>query len=521
MSSIEWWPLLAGLGLFLFGMKLMEEAISKLTGRTFKIFLRKHTANPVKAVASGTITTAILQSSTLVTLLVMSFTGAGIIGLKNGIGIILGANLGTTFTGWMVSLLGFKLNIQTVVLPVIALGGLGTIFLKTERLLHFSKFLMGFGFIFMGLGFMKDSFVSIAEGFNVSALQGKPLVMFLLTGFLLTAAIQSSSASVAIYLSALSAGILSIEQAVFMVMGSDLGTTVTAMIGTVNANAVKKKTGYAHLAINVIQVSMAVLFWRFYFNIINQIIDVNDTLIALVFFQSMMNLAGIVMLTPLLTPFTRWIDSLVNATSGNHSTYIDQTNPTEVVSAIEALRKELKLFAHKTLETLKDFFENGSSSYEALKEYENEITRFYLITGQQIMNKKESEMLSELSSAVRNWSLAVKDVKDVKHNYDALRNSSIDDKYGFHLLIKEKQLAFYRMVDELLNNPDSGMRSEARNLRRDLFALYNNKVNELFKRITEADIDYAGIMNLIREIGNSNELLAMETERVFNHKVTE
>lgn len=130
-------------------------------------------------------------------------------------------------------------------------------------------------------------------------------------------------------------------------------------------------------------------------------------------------------------------------------------------------------------------------------------------------------MLSELSSAVRNWSLAVKDVKDVKHNYDALRNSSIDDKYGFHLLIKEKQLAFYRMVDELLNNPDSGMRSEARNLRRDLFALYNNKVNELFKRITEADIDYAGIMNLIREIGNSNELLAMETERVFNHKVTE
>ncbi len=513
MSSVEWWPLLAGLGLFLFGMKLMEEAISKLTGRTFKIFLRRHTANPVKAVTAGTITTAILQSSTLVTLLVMSFTGAGIIGLKNGIGIILGANLGTTFTGWMVSLLGFKLNIQTVVLPVIAIGGLGTIFLKTERLLHFSKFLMGFGFIFMGLGLMKDSFMSIAEGFDASVLQGRPLIMFLLTGFLLTAAIQSSSASVAIYLSALAAGILNIEQAVFMVMGSDLGTTVTALIGTVNANAIKKKTGYAHFAINVIQVSMAVVLWRFYFHLIQHVLGVNDPLIALVFFQSMMNLAGIFLLTPLLTPFTRWIDSLVNAASGNHSRYIDQTSPAEVVSAIEALKKEVKLFARKSLETLNDFFENGSSSYTALKEYENEITRFYLLTGQQPMNKKESETVSELSSAVRNWSLAVKDVKDVKHNYDALRNSSVDAKYQFHLLLKEKQQGFYRIIGEILNTSDALKLDKARTMRQELFALYNSKASELFKQITEADMDYSGIMNLIREIGNSNELVVMGADR--------
>lgn len=519
MISVEWWPLLAGLGLFLFGMKLMEEAISKLTGRTFKIFLRRHTANPVKAVAAGTITTAILQSSTLVTLLVMSFTGAGIIGLKNGIGIILGANLGTTFTGWMVSLLGFKLNIQTVVLPVIAIGGLGTIFLKTERLLHFSKFLMGFGFIFMGLGFMKDSFMSIAEGFNVNVLQGKPLIMFLLTGFLLTAAIQSSSASVAIYLSALSAGILSIEQAVFMVMGSDLGTTVTAMIGTVNANAIKKKTGYAHFAINVIQVSMAVILWRFYFHIIQNIIGINDPLIALVFFQSMMNLAGIILITPLLTPFTRWIDSLARASAGNHSKFIQQTHPEEIISSIEALTKEVNLFARKSIETLQSLLEDGSGRYIELKEYENEITRFYIQAGQQTMNKNELEMLHELTSAVRNWSLAVKAFKNVKHNYDSLRNSSVNEKYRLYLLIKEKQREFYREIGELLNTHDDRKLNKAKTMRQELFALYNNKANELFKRITEADIDYAGIMNLIREIGNSNERGVMGAERGLHSQV--
>lgn len=519
MNLIEWWPLLAGLGLFLFGMKLMEEAISKLTGRAFKIFLRRHTAHPVKAVAAGTITTAILQSSTLVTLLVMSFTGAGIVGLKNGIGIILGANLGTTFTGWMVSLLGFKLNIQTVVLPVIAIGGLGTIFLKTEQLLHFSKFLMGFGFIFMGLGLMKDSFASMAGNFNVETLHGKPLALFLLSGFLLTAAIQSSSASIAIYLSALAAGMLSLEQVVFMVMGSDLGTTVTALIGTVNANAIKKKTGYAHFSINVIQVSMALLLWRIYFYIIEQLLGVYDPLIAVVLFQSLMNLAGIFLLTPLLTPFTRRIDRLVNPATGNHSKFIDQTNPSEVVSAMEALKKEVNLFIHKCLVTLNDLFENGLSSYTALKEYENEIMRFCIQAGQQTMNKRESLMLSELSASVRNWSLAVKDMKDVKHNYDALRNSSVEEKYLFHLLLKERQQAFYYLVDNIIKEGQKTEIEKIRQLRQELHALYSSKANEIFSRISSADLDYSGIMNLIRETGNSNELIVMGAERGMNNSV--
>lgn len=147
-QDIQIWEVLAGLGLFLFGMFMIEESLKNLVGRTFKKFLRKHTNNSVKAVLSGTLITGILQSSSMVALLVMSFAGAGIIGLKNSIGIILGANLGTTMTGWIVSWLGFKLDLGAVILPFIAIGGLGIIFLKSEKLSNLSKLLMGFSFIF-------------------------------------------------------------------------------------------------------------------------------------------------------------------------------------------------------------------------------------------------------------------------------------------------------------------------------------------------------------------------------------
>ena len=155
---IQVWPFLAGLGLFLFGMSQMEESLRKIAGRRLTKFLKDHTNNPIKAVLSGAMITAILQSSAMVTLLVMSFTSAGILVLKNGIGIILGANLGTTITGWLVSLLGFKYKLDVIILPLIAIGGLGAVFLTKQWLSQICRFFLGFGLIFLGLDYMKSAF---------------------------------------------------------------------------------------------------------------------------------------------------------------------------------------------------------------------------------------------------------------------------------------------------------------------------------------------------------------------------
>lgn len=151
----ELWKLLAGLGIFLFGMYLLEEAIKALSGRSFKKFIKNYTSNRIKSILAGTFSTAILQSSSAVSLIVIAFVGAGIMNMINAMGVIVGSNLGTTVTSWIVASLGFKFSIESIALPIIAVGGLVLIFLgKTGKYANISKLLVGFGFIFMGLDYI-------------------------------------------------------------------------------------------------------------------------------------------------------------------------------------------------------------------------------------------------------------------------------------------------------------------------------------------------------------------------------
>jgi phosphate:Na+ symporter len=252
------------------------------------------------------------------------------------------------------------------------------------------------------------------------------------------------------------------------------------------------------------------MLWKGYFFFIDRV-GVTDPLVALVFFQSLMNLTGILVLTPWLTVFTAGIDRLINPARSNHSQFIDQTHPTEVVSALEALNKEVKAFAQQSIRTLMQMFEtDNGNSYSQLKEYENEITRFYLLIGQHAMNKTESERLNDLSMSVRHWSLAVKDMKDVRHNYDTLQHSPLEGKYRLYQLMRERQLDFYRHLLTVLEDDNHPLTADTtarlRTMHHQLHALYNTEVNRLFQGAME-DIDYSSVMNLLRETGNSNESL--------------
>src|SRR5690606_34016802 len=188
--------LLAGIGIFLFGMYQLEEALKQLSGGTFRKLLRRFTENWFRSVVSGTVATAVLQSSTAVSLMVLAFAGAGVLGMESAIGVIIGSNLGTTLTSWIVATLGFKVKIELLALPFIGVGGLGLIFFGTSgRGANICKFLVGFGFLFMGLDYMKTSIDGMAQHYDLAALKHYPGIVFILIGFLLTAIIQSSSAS--------------------------------------------------------------------------------------------------------------------------------------------------------------------------------------------------------------------------------------------------------------------------------------------------------------------------------------
>lgn len=514
-SEIQVWPVLAGLGLFLFGMLMMEEALKALTGRSFKKFLRKHTNNSIKAVLSGALITAILQSSSMVSLLVMSFAGAGIIGLKNGIGIIMGANLGTTMTGWLVSLIGFKLNIGAAILPFLAIGGLGTIFLKSEKPVQFSKLLMGFSFLFLGLDYMKNGFMVFASHFDFSFLQGKPGMLFVLIGMALSASIQSSSAAMMIFLSSLAAGMVSLQQAFYLVVGSDIGTTITAVIATVHGNTIRRQVGWSQVGFNVVNALFALLIMNGFYYLITDWMAIKDPLIGLVTFHSLLNLSGIILLLPFLNPLTRLLEKRIVNGSERIAHYLSVVNPQEGHAAAEALQKESIHFIGHAIAVNEYYFqlaapEEGSpnDAYFALKSYEAEVVEFYMQTLQSELAKEEAVKINNLTASIRNATLSVKDLKDTKHNLDELNNSAADILYQFYQKLQSNQQHFYNEIKTLLHHFPLITADDIAPISQAQGRFYQDEVNALYRIFTETqEMNIASLLNTVRDINNSNESL--------------
>lgn len=518
LENIKIWPVLAGLGLFLFGMFMLEEALKTLSGRSFKIFLRKHTGNRIKAVAAGALVTAILQSSSMVVLLVMSFTGAGIIGMSNGIGMILGANLGTTMTGWLVSLLGFKLKIEEIILPFLAIGGLGTIFLKSERLSNLSKLLMGFSFMFLGLGYMKNGFVEFAETADLTFLQGQKPVLFLLFGAVLSASIQSSSASMMIFLSSLAAGIITFHQAIFLVIGADLGTTVTALIGTLGGNSIKKKVGWSQFSFNAFNAALGLVLMRVYLHLIQEVAGVRDPLIAVVFFHSLLNLAGIVCLLPFLGHFTKFINRVITVKETKLAKRLMLADPKESLAAIEALREEAVSFLEKAIEVNRSFFGAAANKknqrvmegYFGLKNYEAEIVGFYVPLQQMPLAETEVHQLNSIVDAIRSASISTKGTKDIKHNLTELARATADVFYGFYQKIQANQVNFYSEIEAVMQHlhmVDSADLEKLNNMQRSYYQNETKDIYHLYEDTQQPEVAISSLLNLIRGINNSNEAL--------------
>jgi phosphate:Na+ symporter len=219
--------LLAGIGLFLFSMYLVEQALKNLSGRKFKRFLQRISKHRLGAVAGGAITTGVLQSSSIVSVMVLSFVGTGVFTMRNAIAIILGANLGTTLASWLVLLFGFEYNIEMVSYPVVFAGGLLLIlFEKRKTLKYLAYFLVGFGLLFISISIMKTAMEAETKAFDFSRYAHLGPAVFLIIGFILTLIIQSSSATMAIALTAMHAGAIELAPAAAIVLGSETGTTI-------------------------------------------------------------------------------------------------------------------------------------------------------------------------------------------------------------------------------------------------------------------------------------------------------
>ena len=257
--------LLGSLGLFLYGMKVMSDSLLELAGDRMRSILSTTTSNRYFAVLTGFTITAVIQSSSATTLMVISFTNAGLLTLREAIGVIMGANIGTTVTAWLISIFGFKLSISAIALPLVGLGFVLTL-LKTKRQQHWGYFIIGFAVLFIGLQFLKDSVPDISSNPDVLAFLSAytslgffSVILFLLIGALLTILVQSSSAAMALTLLMTYEGWIPFDMAAAMVLGQNIGTTITAYLASLVANYRARRAARAHLIFNVLGVVWALL----------------------------------------------------------------------------------------------------------------------------------------------------------------------------------------------------------------------------------------------------------------------
>ncbi|MDD2635517.1 MAG: Na/Pi cotransporter family protein [Bacteroidales bacterium] len=271
---LDFLTLIGSLVLFLFGMKLMSEALQKVAGDKLRKILAAMTSNRVFGVLTGVLITAIIQSSSATTVMVISFVNAGLLSLVESIGVIMGANIGTTITAWIISLIGFKVKISVFALPLIGVG-FPLIFSKKSSRKSWGEVIMGFALLFMGLDLLKGSVPDINSNPQIldflqsyTDLGFISILIFLTIGTLLTVLIQSSSATMALTLVMCYNGWISFDMAAAMILGENIGTTITANIAAMVANKSAKRAAMAHLLFNVFGVIWVLLLYRPVLNLI-------------------------------------------------------------------------------------------------------------------------------------------------------------------------------------------------------------------------------------------------------------
>ncbi len=269
--------LLGSLVLFLYGMKLMSESLQKVAGDKMRSILSAMTSNRFKGMLTGVLITAVIQSSSATTVMLVSFVNAGLLSLVEAIGVIMGANIGTTVTAWLISILGFKVKMSQLVLPLMGIA-IPLIFSKNRQRSNWGGVTIGFAIIFIGLDFLKGSTPDINSNpqmleflTNFSDMGYASIFIYLFIGTILTVVIQSSSAVMALTLVMCFNGWLSYEMAAAMVLGENIGTTITANLAALIANTSAKRTARAHLIFNVLGVILVLIFFYPFLQLVSAI----------------------------------------------------------------------------------------------------------------------------------------------------------------------------------------------------------------------------------------------------------
>ncbi len=558
--------LCGSLGFFLYGMQLMSEALQKVAGNKMRNILAAVTKNKAVGILTGLFITAVIQSSSATTVMVVSFVNAGLLNLVQAFSVIMGANIGTTATAWIVSLLGFSFNITDVAIAMLALA-LPLLFSSIPSRKYWGEFVIGFAILFVGLDFLKNSVPDVsAHPEALAFLQNWAnmgywsIVLFALVGAVLTIIVQSSSATVAITLVMCAQGWIDLHVACAMVLGENIGTTITANIAAFNANLSAKRAALSHTFFNILGVIWALALFYPFFGMVSAIVEswtsdpVSQTTWTVSLFHSMFNLCNmfvlvwfskyIVMLVEKILPAKK--KETVTAEGDEEEVFQLAYIHTGLLSTAELsllqTRKEMKVFGEKIaymfsrLTALIDEpnpqefdakFERMKKREQSSDEIEREIARYItqVSTGRLSSESKlETQQILRITSEIESIADGVFKASCIaKNNHDKHISLTETDRAKLEDMIKLVGKAIHGMLVDIESDAITPAAiAEAKDLELQINDLRTRYINESTRAITEGEENYgdgAYFRDLVRVLERIGDYVVNVIEARMDHKI--
>lgn len=509
--------MLAGLAFFLLAMNLMESSLKQLAGRSFKIFLKKQTTHKARAVVAGAAVTGLLQSSSIANLLVLGMLGSGIMQIEGALALLLGSNLGTTLNSWLLAGIGFEYSIIKFAFPVAGITGLATAFIdKQQKVYHWLRFLFSLAFLLVSLELIKEGMGEFVQQTDLSFFSNYHSILLVLFGTLLTSIVQSSSATMALALSALHAQAITLPVAMAIVLGAEIGTTLKLFVASAKGSAVKKRAAWGNFIFNTGTVLIIVFLLEPIGRMIHSIIGPGNNLIALVFFQSMVNLVSILLFFPLLKTIARFLQKRFSGEGEGESFIRKIADLQDTDTTLHAVEQETGDFLRMSISFSLEAFDLSATNisfaqprkayskkslaekYEQLKNLHGELHNFCLKLQPQLATNAEQEKLGRMIMTIRNTMYASKSIRDALLDIQQMRNSSNDTKYEFYITAQNKITDLYnRILGLLCKNNNENKFEEMLALHQSVTEGYSRALKQLYRESTSGKISEQEISTLI------------------------
>jgi len=512
---VEILTLLGSLGVFLYGMKLMSEALQKVAGEKLRSILAAMTSNRVLGVFTGFFITAVIQSSSATTVMIVSFVNAGLLSLTQSVGVIMGANIGTTVTAWIISILGFKVKMSHIAIPLIGIA-FPLIFSKNTKRKNIGELIIGFALLFIGLGYLKDAVPDIKHNPEILHFLSSythfgygSLLIFLLAGTILTVVIQSSSATMALTLVLAANGVINFEMAAAMVLGENIGTTITANLAALVANTSAKRAAFAHFIFNVLGVIWILILFYPVTKFISWIVlpegvtsfdeNASSIPIALSIFHTVFNIANVLIMIWFVKLIVNVVTKFVKDKDDDEEFRLKHINTgmlsTSELSILQA-KSEIVVFAErvtKMFDIVTQLFETEKDKkfaklFAKIEKYEDISDRMEVEIAEYLAKVSESELSISGSRRIKGMFEVIDDIESIADSCFNLAKTIQRKKEGkieFNNDVFENIKNMFALIDESLAQMNNVLTSDFSNSNIEKSLEIEKRINEYRNSLKE------------------------------------